>query len=506
MSDNVTKLRPVHGWLLVLSLALFAALRAGWIGHPLSWDEAMALLSVRAFAAHGHDYFSDWFWRRPPILGILMLLIRPLTPGLAERAEALALLIGVAAFVALFALNRRTLGATTALWAGFFLAVMPGARFYDVWVKQDVVATVFGLVAVNLFVREKYVLSGLLLGFGLLGKELAVFFGAAIFVLWVLRPRASRRLPALLAVALPALAVSVWWYVLFSNSVKQVLKFAFDAQGKETTIWSRPWYYFFDKLHVDIGFWGVGLCLLGVFALWMLRRRSPSGSAESPDSVEQGWPLALLLPAYVVISLLRGKTPWFTTTLYPALATLQGIGAAWVVAAAERRAARLGRTVGVSLTVLLLGIVLVAGVPWGGDYEDAFRAQDESLWHGSTVSRSTAFMMNRLVKDSERALITPMYYWMSREPNPCPVFTYYLKDMPVLVRPTDTPLEQLLALIRQYRLDWMMFSPDPEIGFPAVIEPMMKRYKTPVILLEGASILNVSGIHQQSAAPPGLQP
>jgi hypothetical protein len=68
----------------VAILLLHVLLRLPHIGHLLTWDEAMNLLSVRALVAGGHDFYSLWFWRHPPTYAMLMSLLRPLADGFAE--------------------------------------------------------------------------------------------------------------------------------------------------------------------------------------------------------------------------------------------------------------------------------------------------------------------------------------------------------------------------------------------------------------------------------------
>ena len=86
---------------------LFVAVRARWIGHLLTWDEAMNLCSIRSFVSEGEDVFSFWFWRHPPLFCILTLPLMPLRAGFAERAEGLAIAVALVTFVMLFVLNRR---------------------------------------------------------------------------------------------------------------------------------------------------------------------------------------------------------------------------------------------------------------------------------------------------------------------------------------------------------------------------------------------------------------
>ena len=470
-------------------LALLVALRLPWVGHLLSWDEAMNLCSVRAFAAGGTDYFSRWFWHHPPLFNMLLLTLRPLQPGFAERGELLLIVISSLNLLALFLLNRRVMGAGIALWSCFFLAVLPGVVFYDLWLKQDPLAVLFGLLALYFFVARKPLLSGAALGLALLAKEMAVFYAITLILLWLMQGSRRSTRDLLVVLGLAAL-ISAWWYLAFSVSIRYFVAFALGRNtGTDVGIWAEPWHFFIRLVPEDLGCVGVLLCAAGL--VWLARFR-----AEPGDELQRHahwWPLCLALPACLIFTLAKGKAAWFLVTLLPAFATLAAVGA-WGVL--RTRTDRGRRPAQVLAAVVIGGLALVPVI--GRDYEGAWQRQAPQLWQGANMSREAAQKMNQLVSGGERALITPMYYWRGLREQPCPIFTYYLKDMPVLVRRADIPLEPLVDLVKKYKLDWIMLSPDPEIGYRSVIEPLMKQYKVPAIFLEGACILKVGGIREMA--------
>ena len=137
---------------------------------------------------------------------------------------------------------------------------------------------------------------------------------------------------------------------------------------------------------------------------------------------------------------------------------------------------------------------------WGADYEAYFRKQAYWTWWGANNSRNAALMMNRVVKSGERILITPMYYWDRPHPEPCAVFVYYLNPMSVILRRIDTPVDALIAAIREHQIDWIMISPVPGVGEKAVIEPIMQQFGLNPILLTGACIFKTDRIYKEAGA------
>ena len=236
----------------------------------------MNLCSVRSFAARGHDYYSSWFSHHPPLLGLSLLLLQPLQPGFAERSQLFLIFVGVLNSLALFALCRIAFGTAAALWSVFFYAVMPAAIFFDLWIKQDTLAALFGMLSMLAFLRRRFVFSGALMGFALLAKEIAAFYAIGIGVLWLVQPREQRKIRDLAVVAAVTVLLSAWWYVGFSPSIKYFIAFAvnYSNKGVDVWMWSRPWHYFLGKLNLDFGSLGLALSLLGVLAIGFLASES----------------------------------------------------------------------------------------------------------------------------------------------------------------------------------------------------------------------------------------
>lgn len=497
------RIRIGHGIVLLGCLFLFLILRLPWVGHLLQYDEANTLLTIRAFAAGGGDYYSGWFWRRPPLVTTMLLLAQPLENGYIRRAEMMIVMVGALNLLTLFMLNRRVFGTATALASVFFLAAMPGSNFFDVWVKHDCLCVLFGLLAIHYFLSRRYVMSGAVLGLSFLAKEMALFYALAILVAWMLEGRNRRPIREVIVVPVLAFVASAWWYVFFSQSTLHVLQAVAGSSHRVEPGWQNPWYYFFEKLPVDLGYHGIVICLAGVFAVWALLRKEEAGEVPVPANETSAgilWPLALLIPSFLVISATSTKTPWYTIPLYPALATLQALGLGLFLRIADRAASRFRWNAAVRRGCMAVATILVAGVFLLGvadrDYEGAMRRQSYWMWWGATRSRDAAMMMNRLVGENERAMITPMFYWDSGNARPCSIFTCYLKQFPVLVRRFDIPADSLIDDVKKHRLDWAMVSVPPGTMSEALIEPMIRKYELRPLRLQGACIFKTDQIYK----------
>lgn len=462
--------------LMLLGIAVvYLAARVRWTGHLLMWDEAMNLCAVRALAAGGYDWYSYWIWRYPPLFNTLLLLARPLQDGFMARAAWLPVLSGLATLPVLFLLNQRVFGRRVALWSCLVWSLLPASVFFGVWIKQDVLVPFFGLLALYLFIQRRPGWSGLALGLAFLTKEMALFYALALalLALW------ERRYRELGLVALLAFLASAWWFVFFSESVRFFASYAVGSAPAGDAAWQKPWTYCFLRLPDDLGWLGLGLALGALLPLLHVLYRVRPGSGEQGDRAVV-WPLALLVPAYLILTLAQGKTPWYAMTLLPAWATLTALGLDLVSMHAPYRSVRVA--VGVAFAVAL-------SVPlWGRDYEVTMETMEPGMWWASSASREAAETLNRVTRDGEQALITPMHYYDASFTVPCPIFVAYLKPLPVLVRANTLPAEQLVKDARELRLAWAMVSPPPESGEQALLWPLMRQYGLRPLWLRGACV------------------
>jgi len=476
---NPHELRSTHWLLLGLCLALFVALRIVWIGHLLTWDEAMTLCTVRSFVSGGEDYFSNWLWRHPPLFPLLMSLLSPLKTGFAERVEVLAIALGAVNLLILFHLNRRLFGIPVALASVFFLAVMPGAVFFDVWVKTDHPVNTFGLLAIILLLANRTFYAGLSLGLAFLFKETAVFYAGVIGLLWMCGVTGRRRFSDLFAITCVPLVTCGWWYLMVTLQPNQdisaggpppgILDHIWLAFGGNP-LWVKPWNYYVGQLFANLGWLGGLLSLGGLAALiWRARIFFMAGPVPGEPFLFRGWlwPVLLAVPSIVLLSLLPGKVPWIVIVLLPALATLQAVAAAALVAEIHRRLTSHPAVTPVMSRSIAAGAALVMGLlcltaVFGRDYESVLRKIDAGQAYGASCSREAARIMNRLVKDDERVLLTSFHYWQGIQPgDPCAVFAYYYERRGgVILRSHKASFEDLLKDIRKYELDWALLSPE----------------------------------------------
>ncbi len=447
-------------WLFFAAcVALFLILRCRWIGHLLVWDEAMALCTARAFNGGIDDPFSAWFWRHPPLHTLSLLGLAPTHAGFAERAEVFSIVICVLNQVLLFLLNRRVFGKVIALWSAFVIALLPGSTFFDVWIKQDHLVVTFGLLALLSFVSGRIFVSGLCLGFALLSKGTAGFFCLAAFLLWLGGARGKRTVKDLLMLVGVSAMTCGWWFLGVLPRVKapgagDTFQFALNAQG----IWRGDWSFYFAQLPAVLGWIGVSLALTGLVFVLFLRH----DSEQQLPRVWRVWPVALLVPAFVLLIIVPNKVPWIIIALLPAWATLAAVALANLTTFLSHAAGDGHRWIRPAIITSAAALVLVAVVPTRS-FASIAEKLVASQWRGASNSKEAADVVNRSVSNGDRVLLTSFYYWKGLPAGlPDPIFTYYLSKQPtVLIRSHQLKFDQFVGDIRQYRLDWALLSPEP---------------------------------------------
>ncbi len=349
--------------LAILILALL--LRVFNVGHVLSWDEAWNVNSI-VDAATGHtddaSTFFPNFWRHPPSYTGLGILYARVTGsgrvGISIALELLSIIFALLLIVVIFLCGRDWFDYRAGLFASFLFAVMPAARVYDTWVKQESMTLLFGLLFLLLFFRGKHVAAGVFLGMALLSKEIVVFipFALVLFLAVTRRFGEFKRVALSLAVAF---GLSAWWYLLFSRTSGHFVDF-FLGKHESALTWARPWFFYLKRIPGDIGWVGFLAALLGVaFMAWrfMIAWRGDRGRDRYAPRDMALFIVIWLAVIYLVLSLSEGKPPWMAYSAFPGFALLGG----WGLLEASR-AVKGRRRTAVALTALVVAVVVVTSV------------------------------------------------------------------------------------------------------------------------------------------------
>lgn len=447
-------------WLFAIACLNIIA-RIPQLGHMLSWDEAWNLCALKSIAS-GSGLLAGQFWRHPPVYMEFGFLLSPLRSGFEMRMEILSLVLSIGAILIFVSMISEFFGKRIAVFTGIAYALMPGALFFDTWVKRDSVATLFSILAVWAFLKHRDTFAGILLGLGLLGKETALFYCGAIFMLAVFLRGSQNWHKRLLVTFGIALLASGGWYLFMAQGTQGFVKFFFGTSA-EANGFSEPWWYYPAKLRYDLGWPGVFLLGGGILAMFPGRTffRNTLHSARKLKHLRY-LPIFLLAPGYAVLSISSGKPPWMTIVLNPVLALLVGFGWALIMRCLagiiKVPVANSLLRIDVLLPAVLL--ILTLGIPVARfNYNDYFLKIAPGQYEIATTSQGMVSSANKHVKDGESILILPMYY-RNNNTMPDPIFFWNLKVSPQIIRGLNPGgYDEFRNAIIANQINWVFISP-----------------------------------------------
>ena len=445
-------------WSLAIT-GLFIVTRLPFLNHTITLDEAWNLVALQSLAT-GDTIFMERYWLHPPLYMWLGLLLSPTAPGIEQRMSLLSLVLYSGALLLFIRMISSLFGRQTALYTGITYVLLPGALFYDTWIKRDPVVTLFCVLAVSNFLSRKYWLAGISLGLGMLGKGTAFFYWSAVLLLSIaLRPLKDnwRKLTIMFGTAT---LISFWWYLLFSQSSVHY----FDSLKGDSGLgegFDLAWWYYFIKLGDDLGFAGIVLMLVG-----LLSYCTKSNLKQFVTKLKRTryLPIYILLPGYIVMSISAVKPPWLNTVLLLPLALLVGLGWSTTINFSIKVLTKITGVEKIQFKTFIAGflLLLTLGLPLINFYFDRYmmRVMPDQI-NVLEQSLEIATIVNEKVRDNERLLILPMLYRTIAAKYPDPFFYWHLETSPHILRNRNIDLSypNFNSLIVSKKVNWVLMSP-----------------------------------------------
>jgi 4-amino-4-deoxy-L-arabinose transferase-like glycosyltransferase len=473
---------------------LFFTIRYLSLGHAITWDEAWILNALKSFAGGG-TLFSNQLWRHPPIYIGLGLLLGPLEQGLDVRMQLLSLAINTAALFVFLIYVTQLFGRRIAVLAGIAYIFLPGPLLFDTWIKRDCLVTLFCMLSLLAFFKKKEILAGLFLGLGFLSKETAVFFmaGYVLVLLLFYRPQKTVRMAA--SIFLPALIVSIWWYIFFAQGTEAYISF-FRGKSIEASDFVKPWWYYFAKLRYDLGWPGLIFFIAGLLALI-----PPMKSLKAKKSLichfrrKRLLPFYMILPAYVLLTVSKGKPPWMILSLYPFLALIVAIGWAFLFKGLNKllykHYSKLNKLQPIGSPLLLALLLGIFTLPFS--HITYLEKMSPSTVGVMRSSYEMAQAVNYNVQDNEKLMIMPMLY-RSGPTMPDPIFYWHVKPLMIYRHLLlDTGYSDFKKIIIKNKINWVLMSPVTNSNQEKFMKKTIQDIKTSGYSMSRAALINVDG-------------
>lgn len=379
---------------LVLILVLALVLRLKQLGHVLSFDEAWNAVTAGAGAAgKTKDIFFFNFYRHPPIYLSAAILYRKLFSSSTGFMQAISIASSLGVIATLFFMAKKGIGRAAAVCGAFFLAVAPVANILDTWVKQDSLAILFCALFAYFFLSRRYVLSGIFFGLGLLTKEIVLFvaLGALIYTIATF---SRKKMIGLLEAFVIGAVMSAWWYLAFSNTKGDFLKFFF-GNSPVNARFIQPWHYYLGRLPADMTWSAVIFVIVGV-VVWALRRaRMKKVEKGAEDYVL--FSIAWAAPTLLLLTLSAGKPVWMVYSAAFPLALLAGYGLSSLLSAEVVRK---------ELVYVVIALVLAGGVAYGVTLNHDRYMQSTGSWGETLEDHAIALKLNSMSRPGEALVMS----------------------------------------------------------------------------------------------------
>jgi hypothetical protein len=478
--------------IIVLSM-LFCIPRIPFLGHILSLDEAWILSALRS-AAGGQALYSDQLYRHPPLYLLLGFALSPLRAAFEYRLELLTLLFSLASLIVLVKFTARYYGHRIALYTGIVFALAPGPVFFDTWVKRDCLVTLLGLLAIWAVLEKKEYWAGVMLGLAFLSKETAIFFGLAIFFLLLFDNGQGKIWLRLLKVYGLTAIIAGGWYLFVAQYTLMHWSF-FHGKNPNASSFATEWWYYFAKLQPDLSTTGLLFFVIGLFSILyrMIRLHTPlAGLTLKKISL---LPLSLLLPAYLILSLARGKPPWMIISLYPFLALVSGIGIAAVIKFVKRLTVKIPRSAEVVPIAIPLLVTLMLGTHHIGVN---YAQQLDNISPGTLRPIQNAYVLaealNKFTSEGESVLFFPDLY-RGKPEDLDPILYWQLnKKMNIMRSVAPSSLDSFKEIINRFHVSWVILYPLKGSGQERLLTEIQEEHELNNYWTRGALLLKVDEI------------
>jgi 4-amino-4-deoxy-L-arabinose transferase-like glycosyltransferase len=338
---------------VVLALLFFVLLtlllRVINIGHPLSWDEAFDTLTTAEHStATANSLWGDRFYQHSPLYLETGVIFEKVThakrQNLALFFEMLSILCSLITVLLIYLCGKEWFTDRVGILGAFFYAILPAARVFDSWIKQDSMMMMFALAFLFFFFRKRYIISGIFLGLAVLTKEPTIFIAVAVGVFLIVSGRFKEILKLLLASSIAAV-ISLWWFVFYASSSGRFIDF-FLGNSSEAKTFANSWYHFIARIPQDVG-WVVLILCIAAIGLFIYRFKKEKRGMVPFLFI---WIVVL----YLIFSISYGKPPWVIHSVLPPLALLAG----WALSEGADLIRNKRLALGMIALVLVLALVL----------------------------------------------------------------------------------------------------------------------------------------------------
>ena len=303
--------------IIILALVLFTRLIFAFGWHEVLWDSGVYIGMGKYIYSGGGS--GLWEHIRPPFVPIILGFIWKvgLDPVIFGRLIEILFMLGIVWLTYLLA--RHWFGEKTAILASLIIALSPIFYYLNFHQYNEIPSTFFVLLALWLFVKEKYLWSGISTGLAFLSKFAPGMFIVIILLVLLISKKWKPLIITGAGFSIIAIPYFLWSWIAYGSALATFIA-AQDAIGRVLGCnvlrykpwWQYGWWLAFSetKLHF--------LAIPGIFALWKKWKKAHLLFA-----------LSLAIPLLYFMQL-HCRDYRYLTLVLPFVAMLTGLGIVWI--------------------------------------------------------------------------------------------------------------------------------------------------------------------------------
>ena len=216
------------------------------------WDSAVYIGIGKYIYSLGNA--GLWEPIRPVIWPLLLGFLWKVGFNVIIAGRILEIIIGSLCILFTYLVGGKIFNEKVSVLASILFAISPTFFFFNGVMLAEIVSTLFALIAVYLFLEEKYFLSGIIFGIALLTRyhQLIVFVSIMLFLVFYRKNKKKGMTKICVGFLIPVSIILVFNWILYNNPLYSFLQYVYTIRNSGWMNYQSINYYFIELLKENI--------------------------------------------------------------------------------------------------------------------------------------------------------------------------------------------------------------------------------------------------------------
>lgn len=235
---------------LILSLFFLANLALLLFGNNVWWDAAVYIGMGKYIFSLGSS--GLWESSRPVVWPLILGFIWKLNLNIVLFGKLISLLFSLGILTLSYFIAKEIFSRKTANLSVFLLALTPTFFFFSKTMLSEIISTFFVLLAVYLFIKKNYLLSGLFFGMAFMARFVQMIPFLTVIILFSICNKNDKKFIKHLFNIIAGFLIPVAPYLLLNYLLygSPLLPFFEQVFLTKNTgwMWLEPWWFYLQEL------------------------------------------------------------------------------------------------------------------------------------------------------------------------------------------------------------------------------------------------------------------